>query len=210
MGYTHYYHVTSYYKQEEWDALLKDVKKLLELPIPLMANGRVSIGTVGSNSHSKDDLLLAKNLGDLINQTKSELDSVPYYNIDEKEISFNGIGELSHEQFHIYRQMPPEVFERHEEFAKTYRVPSGINDKGGAVMLHPYFECTKTARKPYDIVVQCCLILAKKHLDKGIAVSSDGGEDEWTDAIRIIEKNFGYKVKTRSSHNEGEIFSKVN
>ena len=213
MGYTHYYHVTSYYKQEEWDALLKDVKKLLLLPIPKV----YACGAIGKNDDyawydikNRTYKLEEKNLGELINQTKSELDSVPYYNIDEKEISFNGIGELSHEQFHIYRQMPPEVFERHEEFAKTYRVPSGINDKGGAVMLHPHFECKKTARKPYDIVVQCCLILAKKHLDKGIAVSSDGGEDEWTDAIRIIEKNFGYKVKTRWSRNEGEIFSKVN
>ena len=110
--------------------------------------------------------------------------------------------------------MPPDVFERQEEFAKRWSVPPGIEVKSyfpeqNSKMLHPYFECTKTARKPYDIVVQCCLILAKKHLGDGIAVSSDGGEDEWTEAIRIIEKNFGYKVKTRWSRDEGEIFSKV-
>ena len=197
MGYTHYYYVSSYYKQETWNALLKDVKKLLLLP---------------RNRNFATDFTF----GELINQkdsqaiTKSELDSLPYYNIDEKEISFNGFGELAHEQFQLYQRMPPDVFERQEEFAKSNHVPQ-VNqyDKGGRTMAHPYFECTKTARKPYDIVVQCCLILAKKHLGKGISISSDGEKDDWLDAINIIEKDFGYKVKTRWSRDEGEIFSQV-
>ncbi len=109
--------------------------------------------------------------------------------------------------------MPPDVFERHEEFAKRWTAPqepgASSKDSGNSRMLHPYFEFTKTARKPYDIVVQCCLILAKKHFGKEIAISSDGAKDDWTDAINIIEKNFGYKVKTRWSRDEGEIFSKV-
>ena len=211
MGYTHYYYVSSYYKQEAWDALLKDVKKLLELPIPLMADHEPIILSPTSSNH------VAMNLGDLINNEKVIDGNQGYYKINKTEISFNGIGELAHEQFKLYQRMPPEVFERHEEFAKRFSVPSGVGattadrvrETGVRGMHHPYFECTKTARKPYDIVVQCCLILAKKHLGKGIAVSSDGGEDEWTEAIRIIEKNFGYKVKTRWSRNEGEIFSKV-
>ena len=202
MGYTHYYYVSSYYKQEAWDALLSDIKKLLELPIPLTA--------------LESSAFFGKNLGDLINSEEAGLNQ-GYYKINKTEISFNGIGELAHEQFKLYQRMPPEVFERHEEFAKRFSVPSGVGattadrvrETGVRGMHHPYFECTKTARKPYDIVVQCCLILAKKHLGKEIAVSSDGGEDEWTEAIRIIEKNFGYKVKTRWSRNEGEIFSKV-
>ena len=74
-------------------------------------------------------------------------------------------------------------------------------------MAHQFFECTKTARKPYDIVVQCCLILAKKHFDTAIAISSDGGKDEWETAIDIIEKNFGYKVKT--TWTKSELFPRV-
>ena len=210
MGYTHYYYVSSYYKQEVWDALLKDIKKLLELPIPLSYTSNYYGGTIKRN----DGYRL---LGDLINSEKVIDGNQGHYKMNETEISFNGIGELAHEQFKLYQRMPPEVFERHEEFAKRFSVPSGVGattadrvrETGVRGMHHPYFECTKTARKPYDIVVQCCLILAKKHLGKEIAVSSDGGEDEWTEAIRIIEKNFGYKVKTRWSRNEGEIFSKV-
>jgi hypothetical protein len=204
MGYTHYYYVSSYYKQEVWDALLKDVKKLLVLPIP-------KVCAVSNTPPYEYEYMDIDNLGELINTEEVIDGNQGYYNIDETEISFNGIGELAHEQFKLYQRMPPDVFERQEEFAKRWSVPPGIEvqKEQNSKMLHPYFECTKTARKPYDIVVQCCLILAKKHLGDGIAVSSDGGEDEWTEAIRIIEKNFGYKVKTRWSRDEGEIFSKV-
>ena len=209
MGYTHYYYVSSYYKQEAWDSLLKDVKKLLVLPIPKVC----AVGDKPPYEYENFDI---NNLGDLINSDKRSRED-GQYNIDETEISFNGIGQLSHEQFHIYQRMPPDVFERQEEFAKRFAVPPGVGataadrvrEKGGTTILHPYFEFTKTARKPYDIVVQCCLILAKKHFGKEIAISSDGAKDDWTDAINIIEKNFGYKVKTRWSRDEGEIFSKV-
>lgn len=204
MGYTHYYYVSSYYKQEAWDVLLKDIKKLLEQPIPLS----YTYNYYGGSKKRNDGYRL---LGDLINSEKVIDGNQGYYKMNKTEISFNGIGELAHEQFKLYQRMPPDVFERQEEFAKRWSVPPGIEvqKEQNSKMLHPYFECTKTARKPYDIVVQCCLILAKKHLGDGIAVSSDGGEDEWTEAIRIIEKNFGYKVKTRWSRDEGEIFSKV-
>ena len=83
--------------------------------------------------------------------------------------------------------MPPEVFERHEDFNKR---TTDIDFN------HPYFEFTKTARKPYDVVVCCCLILAKMHLRKNISITSDGGlEDGWEAAIKIINDNFSYKTK---------------
>ena len=206
MGYTHYYYVSSYYKQETWNALLKDVKKLLVLPIP-------KVWAVGDTPPYEYEYFDINNLGDLINSKEVTDGNQGHYNIDETEISFNGVGELAHEQFKLYQRMPPDVFERHEEFAKRNIISQStdvdlkINKPTSNRMLHPYFEFTKTARKPYDIVVQCCLILAKKHLDKGIAISSDGGPYDWTDAVNIIEKNFGYKVKTRWTRDE--IFSKV-
>tara|TARA_Y100000310_G_scaffold322811_1_gene382334 strand:+ start:867 stop:1115 length:249 start_codon:yes stop_codon:yes gene_type:complete len=82
MGYTHYYYVSSYYKQEAWDALLSDIKKLLELPIPLTA--------------LESSAFFGKNLGDLINSEEAGLNQ-GYYKINKTEISFNGIGELAHE-----------------------------------------------------------------------------------------------------------------
>ena len=209
MGYTHYYYVSSYYEQEAWDALLKDVKKLLELPIPTPLLSALPLPPAYKNTDYT--------FGDLINREEVIDGNQGHYKINKTQISFNGIGEMAHEQFQLYQRMPPEVFERKEEFAKRFAVPSGISattadrvrETGISGMHHPYFDCTKTAVKPYDIVVCCCLILAKKHLGDGIAVSSDGGESDWADAINLIEKNFGYKVKTRWSRDEGEIFSKV-
>ena len=204
MGYTHYYYVNSYYDQDKWDALIKDVKKLLELPIPKA----LLIGNSEDHDYSWYEI---KNLGELINGKKVTDGNQGHYNINEAEISFNGVGELAHEQFQLWQKMPPDVFERQEEFAKKLTIPPELQpadeSTGGANMAHQFFECTKTARKPYDIVVQCCLILAKKHFDTAIAISSDGGKDEWETAIDIIEKNFGYKVKTTWTRDE--LFPKV-
>ena len=204
MGYTHYYYVNSYYDQDKWDALIKDVKKLLELPIPKA----LLIGNSEDHDYSWYEI---KNLGELINGKKVTDGNQGHYNINEAEISFNGVGELAHEQFHLWQKMPPDVFERQEEFAKKFAIPPELQpadeSTSGSNMAHQFFECTKTARKPYDIVVQCCLILAKKHFDTAIAISSDGGKDEWETAIDIIEKNFGYKVKT--TWTKSELFPKV-
>lgn len=62
-----------------------------------------------------------------------------------KYISFNGVGEESHETFYL-----------EENF---------INDK---------FNFCKTARKEYDDVVVGCLLILKKHLNDSIKISSDG------------------------------------
>ena len=63
MGYTHYYYVNSYYDQDKWDALIKDVKKLLELPIPKA----LLIGNSEDHDYSWYEI---KNLGELINGKK--------------------------------------------------------------------------------------------------------------------------------------------
>ena len=173
MGYTHYYRVARKYDEKRWGNLIKDVKKLLELPPPEYL----------SISWQSGEPYQLQTLDDIINSGSAS----GYYNIDETEISFNGIGEGAHEQFQLYQRMPPEVFERHEDFNKR---TTDIDFN------HPYFEFTKTARKPYDVVVCCCLILAKMHLRKNISITSDGGlEDGWEAAIKIINDNFSYKTK---------------
>tara|TARA_Y100000310_G_scaffold118012_1_gene116738 strand:+ start:916 stop:1515 length:600 start_codon:yes stop_codon:yes gene_type:complete len=183
MGYSHYYHVNSYYDKQSWDNLVKDVKKLLE------------INCKGSEykMNSTDDSVCT--LGDLI-ERRSTGDSITssvtggYYRLDKDEISFNGVGENAHEQFQLYQRMPPDVFERHEELAKAHSRLTGLPQ-----LRTPFFEFTKTAHKPYDLVVCCCLLLAKKHLRDDIVVTSDGSWDEWQDAMKIIVNDFGYKIK---------------
>ena len=49
-------------------------------------------------------------------------------------------------------------------------------------------DSCKTARKPYDLVVFGCLILAKYHFYDDIKVSSDGGQMDWEPAIEWVKQ----------------------
>lgn len=55
-----------------------------------------------------------------------------------------------------------------------------------------YFECTKTAYKPYDILVNIALIIADHYLGDDIDISSDGTLEQWEDAMEICQRLFGY------------------
>lgn len=75
-------------------------------------------------------------------------------------LNFNGVGNLSHEDF---------------SFREHFRENSD-------------FDFCKTARKPYDVVVTACLIVMKHYLKDGINVSSDGDASEWNDGLELAKK----------------------
>jgi len=96
--------------------------------------------------------------------------------ISENEVWFNGDGtndqNLDHETFAI------ELFE-----TGNYRKIDEF-DKTGV------FGFCKTAYKPYDFAVMISLIVIKHHLGADFSISSDGGIEEWKDAIEYYEKYF--------------------
>jgi len=55
-----------------------------------------------------------------------------------------------------------------------------------------YFSFCKTAYRPYDLNVQCCLIILKQHLKKAIYIASDGGPEDWEDAKEVCQQALGY------------------
>jgi len=55
-----------------------------------------------------------------------------------------------------------------------------------------YFNCTKTAYKPYDWPLTACLIVAKHYLGDGIKISSDGENKDWEDGRRLCQHVLGY------------------
>ena len=83
-----------------------------------------------------------------------------------EEILFNGIGENSHETFYIDR----------------------------VVSEGKYFNFCKTARKPYDIVVCVSMLIFKKHFPSQLEISSDGGYQEWSKAVEIVNDKLGYNI----------------
>ena len=79
-----------------------------------------------------------------------------------KEIRFNGVGEAGHETFLLEKN------------------PSS------------HFEFCKTARKPYDLVVQMVLTIIYHYASKYISVSSDGGPEDWEICDDECQKMFGF------------------
>lgn len=49
----------------------------------------------------------------------------------------------------------------------------------------------KTNFKPYDLAVQCLLIIARRYI-RNFSVSSDGSEEFWFDAQLVCQMNLGY------------------
>ena len=100
-------------------------------------------------------------------------------------------GDCSHETFSL-----PRVIEK-EDWQKPIGKISYYDADGKPVYNDPkeiglYFNCCKTAYKPYDLAVIICLIIAKRHLKEQIQVSSDGTVDNWKDGMLICQKILGY------------------
>jgi len=87
-------------------------------------------------------------------------------------IQFNGVGEGRHETFVLSRLNYREEWQN-----------------GDSDML---FNFCKTARKPYDLFVCSCLIIAKNHLKNDIKVTSDGEQSDWAEAIILCQNSVGY------------------
>jgi len=100
--------------------------------------------------------------------------------IKNKEIRFNGIGEEGHETFLFSLKKGGKFIQE---------------DEDGFV-----FECCKTARKPYDLVVCKMLLILKAELQDKIKLSSDGFSNcvcsfdgDWSNAIERV-KRMDYKI----------------
>lgn len=103
-------------------------------------------------------------------------------------------GDCSHETF----SLPLEV--EKEDWQKPIGRISYYDSRGRPVYNDPkevglYFQCCKTAFKPYDLAVIICLIIAKHHLNNQILISSDGRIENWKDGMVICQKIVGYGLE---------------
>ena len=90
----------------------------------------------------------------------------------DEEIMFNGATGTHCEPFVFRRMQPPRP--------------------GRSIVL----EYCKTEHLPYDLAVQCCLVIFSNHLKELIEISTDGSEEDWQEAFDICRKEFGYqKIK---------------
>jgi hypothetical protein len=100
------------------------------------------------------------------------------------KVSFNGSGEDdSHETFAI---MPEEAVNEWQSNTKHT------------------FACCKTARKPYDLAVQCCLVVFDHYFPDDFFVSSDGEDWAWQEARETCDGIVGYGAGFRLRHEPAE------
>ena len=55
-------------------------------------------------------------------------------------------------------------------------------------------DSCKTGFRPYDLAVQCLLLIAKHHLDQRIEVRSGGSDIHWNDQRRLCHAYLGYPL----------------
>jgi hypothetical protein len=96
---------------------------------------------------------------------------------DAAQILFNGVGDDAHETFCVQR----------------VRGESDVDADPDDLA----FDFCKTARKPYDLPVMCCLIILKEYLGDAIMVSSDGDTEDWQPALDKIAEVFGPSFITK-------------
>lgn len=88
--------------------------------------------------------------------------------------NLTGKGEGSYETFAIERDISG------RNFLQEDRETKGL-----------FFECCKTAYRPYDLTVTACLIALKHHFPE-CTISSDGGDKDWLDGQFLCNNILGY------------------
>ncbi len=114
---------------------------------------------------------------------------------DNRRVCFNGVGDLEHDTFVIYREVEfmQEVFDEHKPW--TLKMLDGTT-----MHSNPGDQSCKTARKPYDTVVTACLCVLA---EIGLAVRSDGDLADWLAGMALASEVVGraieFPIKERES-----------
>lgn len=95
---------------------------------------------------------------------------LPKFNPDMIWFNGNEDDDLDHETFMLERKFEPAEWQ-----------------KPGKKGL--YFNFTKTARKPYDLLV--CLVMIAMHQTVPCSLGSDGNAEDWEGALETYNKVFG-------------------
>lgn len=190
MGYTHYWRRKREIPADKWRAILADVRAIIPelarrgVPLaggdgkgaPKITSGRISFNGVRDCGHPEHHELgiawPAKDAGGVANPWTENSKSGEWYAGAEIEARTCG-GDCSHETFYIERVLQP----------TDYLKP----DDGGR-----YFNCCKTAFKPYDVAVTAALIILRRHLGDEIEITSDGEDQHFFDGKMICQMALGY------------------
>jgi hypothetical protein len=215
MGYTHYYYVENHYERETFRSIVKDFKKVMPVlehlgvklagPFgdmePIVNEECIAFNGMEKCGHTERDLGItwpsktANGVSKLDmqhrqgNESMSDVNGKWFAGLELETRTCDG--DCSHETFRLDRDS------NRDEGSKTKNETSWKGFDGKMYRTNPlkigkFFECTKTAYKPYDLAVTICLVIAKHYLENKIAISSDGEIKDWNDAMSICQHFLGY------------------
>lgn len=200
MGYTHYWYTPKEFSKKEFTAFSKDVKKIL------------------SYCHDKLGIHIANGLGekkptvnkDLIRFNGSDKQPIGVWTTEEDIIipwpsPMASITEVSEKQDgktegewiggNLVSQRVAPVRDEKAEFAsgsyETFSIQRIVEDCYSPNEKGLYFNCCKTAYRPYDLTVTAVLIAMKHHFPE-TEVKSDGDSKDWLDGKMLCFNLFGY------------------
>lgn len=191
MGYTTYYRQKRDMTDEEFTGFCEDVKKLHEALPATVGDFVERYGPTAGSSDGDEQLPLAIVSQGLVGAGKSIF--------GKGVVGFNGAGyaDADHETFWLPQKIAngAQKWEM-EDVAKGNR-----------------FHFTKTARKPYDVMVCACLLALKKRAASAWEISSDGNVADWASSYRFAKSALGTKVlplsKIGSFKKDAEELSKA-
>jgi len=178
MGYTHYITRKQInHDQTTWDKLIVDCKTLYKnMPEYSHSSGDYSgndpLFLSGCYEHDKPQFTKSQVVFNGSNGLK-RIKRIGPNDKGQKSIEWldaksdnDNLNNLGHETFVLCR--------------KTWIQPDYRNDK------QTLFSFCKTARKPYDLMVQACLILYKFYFKDDVSIFSDGDDEDWSEAFKFI------------------------
>lgn len=188
MGYCHYWEIEQEIDQDFFTRIVTDVQRIVltldNMGVRLAGPLGQGLPEIGSEQISFNGLWHC-------GHPKNEEISIPFpaadaagigSSINAVEGSYFGMGTLlkhrscdgncSYETFKIVRR-----------FDEIDRVRDGR-----------YSDSCKTAFRPYDLAVQCVLLIAKHHLKDRIKVWSGGSDYHWNDARMLCYAHLSYPL----------------
>jgi hypothetical protein len=161
MGYTHYWKKEKELNLDTWKKFIADCKVLYKnMPEHSESSG---------GEYTEEPLYLNGCWG------------YKYPRFNEKVLHFNGSS--IHPSKRTYNVEVQEWSDDPKDLGhETFHISQKQNEYDGGFC--------KTARKPYDLMVQACLILFKYHFWNEVSISSDGDYDEWKVAQKFVGEFF--------------------
>jgi len=192
MGYTHYWRRPKEIEAIVFKAIVDDFKQLLptfaELNVPLA-------GPLGTGepriTYDSVDFNGSENCG---HEPTMQL-CIPWPTEDAGGL-FAGdpvVGEWFAGSLVSTRACPGDCSYESFNFPRVLTIGSWqeLDDRG------LYFDCCKTAFRPYDLAVTAFLIIAKYHMGDSLRVTSDGEMQHWFDAVYLTHIHLGYGLDFR-------------